>query len=62
MPFGPIEAPVGFVQMRRSSQKLSAVGLREAWEQAERAALALLDQAFHLGGARPASREALHER
>lgn len=38
------------------------VGQEEAYERAERAALALLDQGFHLGGARRVSREELHER
>jgi len=34
----------------------------EAYEQAEREALALLDQGFHLGGVIRVSREELHER
>lgn len=34
----------------------------EAYERAERQALALLDQGFHLGGKIPASRDELHER
>jgi hypothetical protein len=38
------------------------VGEEEAYEQAERQAVALLDQGFHLGGGAPASREELHER
>ena len=38
------------------------VGQEEAYERAERDALALLDQGFHLGGARRVSREELHER
>jgi predicted transcriptional regulator len=38
------------------------VGQEEAYERAERDALALLDQGFHLGGARRLSREELHER
>ena len=38
------------------------VGEEEAYERAERQAVALLDEGFHLGGGAPASREALHER
>ena len=38
------------------------VGEEEAYERAERQALSLLDQGFHLGGAIRASREELHER
>src|SRR5258707_12592450 len=38
------------------------VGEEEAYERAERQAVALLDQGFHLGGGAPASREELHER
>ncbi len=38
------------------------VGDEEAYERAERQALQLLDQGFHLGGERPASRDELHER
>lgn len=38
------------------------VGEEEAYERAERQALALLDEGFSLGGRRPASREELHER
>jgi len=38
----------------------SLVGVAEAWERAERPALAYLDEGFHLGG--PAGREELHER
>jgi len=38
------------------------VGEEEAYEHAERQALALLDQGFHLGGMIHASREELHER
>ena len=37
------------------------VGEEEAYERAERQALALLDEGFHLGGVR-VSREELHER
>ncbi|MGC2293909.1 MAG: DUF6364 family protein [Candidatus Acidiferrales bacterium] len=38
------------------------VGEEEAYERAERQALHLLDQCFHLGGIIRASREELHER
>jgi hypothetical protein len=38
------------------------VGEEEAYERAERQALALLDQGFHLGGVIRVSREELHER
>ncbi len=38
------------------------VGEEEAYELAERQAVALLDEGFHLGGAVPVSREELHER
>jgi hypothetical protein len=38
------------------------VGEEEAYEQAERQALALLDQGFHLGGVIRASRDELRER
>jgi len=38
------------------------VGEEEAYTRAERQALALLDQGFHLGGAILASRDELHER
>jgi hypothetical protein len=38
------------------------VGEEEAYERAERQALSLLDQGFHLGGAIRASRDELHER
>jgi hypothetical protein len=38
------------------------VGEEEAYEQAERQAVALLAQGFHLGGGAPASRDELHER
>ena len=34
----------------------------ETWEASERAALALLEQGFHLGGLKYASRDELHER
>jgi hypothetical protein len=36
------------------------VGAEEAWERAERAALALLDDGFPLGGGKPVAREELH--
>ena len=38
------------------------VGEEEAYERAERQALALLDQGFHLGGVIRANRDELHER
>jgi hypothetical protein len=38
------------------------VGEEEAYERAEREALALLDQGFHLGGVIRARRDELHER
>jgi len=38
------------------------VGEEEAYERAERQAVALLEEAFHLGGGAPVSREELHER
>jgi len=38
------------------------VGEEEAYERAEREALALLDRGFHLGGVIRASRDELHER
>ena len=38
------------------------VGQEEAYERAERQAVALLDEGFHLGSGAPASREELHER
>ena len=38
------------------------VGEDEAYERAERKALVLLDQGFHLGGKIRASRDELHER
>jgi len=38
------------------------VGEEEAYERAERQALALLEQGFHLGGVIRASRDELHER
>jgi hypothetical protein len=38
------------------------VGEEEAYERAERQAVALLDQGLHLGGGVPASRDELHER
>ena len=38
------------------------VGEDEAYERAERQALALLDRGFHLGGVIRASRDELHER
>jgi len=45
------------------AQQIEAmVGEDEAYERAERQALALLDKGFHFGGAIRASREELHER
>jgi hypothetical protein len=38
------------------------VGEEEAYERAERQAVALLDMGFHLGGEVPVTREELHER
>ncbi len=38
------------------------VGEEEAYERAERQAVAFLDEGFHLGGVVPVSREELHER
>jgi hypothetical protein len=38
------------------------VGEEEAWERAERCALALLEEEFHLGGVITATRDELHER
>jgi hypothetical protein len=38
------------------------VGEEEAYERAERQAVTLLDQGFHLGGVIQASRDELHER
>jgi hypothetical protein len=40
----------------------SLVGEDEAYERAERQALALLDKGFHLGGVVRAKRDELHER
>jgi len=38
------------------------VGEEEAYERAQRLALTLLDEGFHLGGAVPVGRDELHER
>ena len=38
------------------------VGTEEAYQRAERQAIALLERGFHMGGARVASRDELHER
>lgn len=38
------------------------IGEEEAYERAERQAMALLEQGFHLGGEIRASRDELHER
>lgn len=40
----------------------SLVGAEEAYERAQRQAMALLEQGFHLGGLIRTSREELHER
>lgn len=40
----------------------SLVGSEEAYERSQRAARALLEKGFHLGGRIPASRDELHER
>lgn len=45
-----------------SEQIESLVGAEEGYERSERAALAILDKGFHLGGVISASREELHER
>ncbi len=45
-----------------ASQIEVLVGEEEAYERAERQALALLDEGFHLGGLELISRDALHER
>jgi hypothetical protein len=45
------------------TQQIEAlVGEDEAYERAERQALALLDKGFHLGGTIRATRDELHER
>ncbi len=38
------------------------VGNEEAYERAEREAMALLERGFHMGGEKVASRDELHER
>lgn len=45
-----------------SQQIENLVGEEEAYERAERQALALLDKGFHLGGEIRATRDELHER
>ena len=45
-----------------AAQIEALVGEDEAYEQAKREALALLDQGFHLGGRHRVDRSALHER
>ena len=40
----------------------SLVGEEEAYERAERQAMAILDKGFHMGGVIAASRDELHER
>jgi len=45
-----------------AEQVEALIGAEEAWERAERSALALLEQGFHLGGKITATRDELHER
>jgi hypothetical protein len=45
-----------------ASQIETLVGEEEAYERAERQAVALLDQGFHLGGVIRATRDEWHER
>ncbi|MGA7382028.1 MAG: hypothetical protein WBX03_14360 [Terriglobales bacterium] len=45
-----------------ASQIETLVGEEEAYERAERQAIALLDQGFHLGGVIRATRDEWHER
>ncbi len=45
-----------------AAQIEALVGEDEAYEEAKRQALALLDQGFHLGGRHRVDRSALHER
>ncbi len=45
-----------------AEQVEALVAQEEAYDRAERSALALLDQGFHLGGLITATRDALHER
>jgi hypothetical protein len=45
-----------------ATQIESLVGADEAYEQSQRAALALLEKGFHLGDMIPAGRDELHER
>jgi predicted transcriptional regulator len=45
-----------------AEQMEALVAGEEAYERAERSALALLDQGFHMGGLISASRDELHER
>jgi hypothetical protein len=45
-----------------AAQIEALVGAEEAYENARRAALALMDRGFHMGGIRAVSREELHER
>jgi len=45
------------------AQEIEAlVGEEEAYERAEKQAMALLESGFHLGGVAPAARDELHER
>lgn len=45
-----------------AAQIEALVGAEEAYENARRAALDLMDRGFHMGGIRAVSREELHER
>jgi len=45
-----------------TSQIETLIGEEEAYERAERQAMTLLDQGFHLGGVIRVSRDELHER
>ena len=45
-----------------ATQIEALVGEEEAYERAERQAVALLDKGFHLGGVIQATRDELHER
>jgi hypothetical protein len=45
-----------------AQQLESLLGKKEAYEQAKRQALALLDKGFHLGGVIRVTRDELHER
>ena len=45
-----------------AEQVEALIGTEEAYERAERTALALLHEGFHMGGVITASRDELHER